>query len=44
MCFVPPSSVEPIDQVTKLSNDEEEAFEGLLSMENVVHHLWDQCL
>jgi hypothetical protein len=44
MCVGPPSSDEHVDQVNELSNDEEEASEGLLSVENVGHHLWDHCL
>jgi hypothetical protein len=40
----PPLLDEPVDQVDELSNDEEEAFEGLLSMENAGHHLYDHSL
>jgi hypothetical protein len=44
MCVGPPSLYESVDQVNELSNDEEEASEGLLSVENAGHHLWDHCL
>jgi hypothetical protein len=44
MCVGPPSSDEPVDQVNELSNDKGEASEGLFSMENVDHHLWDHFL
>jgi hypothetical protein len=43
MCVGLPSSDESVDQVNELSIDEEEAFEGLLSVENASHHLWDHC-
>jgi hypothetical protein len=44
MCVGPPSLDELADQVNELINDEEEASKGLLSMDNVGHHLWDYCL
>jgi hypothetical protein len=44
MCVGSPSSDEYVDQVNELRNDEKEAFEGMLSMENVGHHLWDHFL
>jgi hypothetical protein len=44
MCSRPPSSSEHADQVYELSNDEGEASEGLLSVENAGHHLLDHCL
>jgi hypothetical protein len=37
MCVGPPSLDESFDQVNELSNDEEEPFEGLLSVENVTN-------
>jgi hypothetical protein len=42
ICVGPPSSDEPADQVNEINNDK--ASKGLLSMENVGHHLWDHCL
>jgi hypothetical protein len=39
MCVGPPSSYESADQVNELRNDEEEAFEGLVSVEKDGHHL-----
>ena len=40
----PPSLDESIDQMNEKRNDEEEASEGLLFVDNVGHHLWDHCL
>jgi hypothetical protein len=44
VCVGPPSSDEHVDQVSGMRNDEGEASEGMLSMENDDHHLWDHCL
>jgi hypothetical protein len=44
VCVVPYSLGEFVNQVNQMINDEGEAFEGMLSVENVGLHLWDNYL
>jgi hypothetical protein len=39
ICIGPPSLDEPIDQVNEMRNVEEEAYEGMLFLENDGHYL-----